>query len=526
MSAPAPATTALSAVAGARPALFRGYSLVALVAAWIAGIALRPAGPLLALTPLAWLLLAALCLVIWIVAGIVGRLLTASSPSWRLWRTLLMLGMLGCCAALGAARAASVDTRYDASSVGLLANGQTVVVQGVVATEPDLRDGYRYLTVDVSAVGLGGTYAVRPATGRIEAKVYGPDDWFSPGYGDTVQITGKLDPLGPGFVSPGVVAQVVSARVTVSQRGGGNPLLAFLYNLRLQLAQALQRSLPEPEAALLIGILLGLKTPVLRARLPLFTATGTIHLVVPAGLKVSLLATLASDTLRRLGRWPRVAGSILAVGVYAALGGSGPPAVRAAIMGTLLVLAPALGRGYNVFTSLSLAMLVMTAVEPLLIYDAGFQLTTLATLGLPLFVPPIQARLTPLMRGLRIVPLPELVAELLAVTLAAQVATLPVLALTFHQISFVAPLANLLTVPLLAIVLVLGGALALVALAGASIPALGVVALTLSWIVWPLLAYVDGVIALCAALPFAALTVGDLSPILAWAYYEIGRAHV
>lgn len=509
MAAPAPTTFAPTTTA--RPPLFRGYTLVALVAAWVGGIALRPAGPLVALTPLAWILLAVLCLAIWIVAGVIGRMLVATSPSWRVWRALLMLGMLGCCAALGAARAAGADTRYDASSVGLLANGRSVVLQGVVATEPDLRDGYRYLTVDVSAVGLGGTYAVRPATGRIEAIVYGPDDWFSPAYGDTVQITGTLEPLGAGFVSPGVVARVVNARVTVSQRGGGNPLLSFLYNLRLQLAQAIQRSLPEPEAALLIGILLGLKTPVLRARLALFTATGTIHLVVPAGLKVATLAELATYAVRRLGPWPRTSAALIAVGAYAALGGGGPAAIRAAIMGALLALAPALGRAYNVFTALAVAALAMTALDPLVIYDAGFQLTVLATFGLPLLVPPIQRRLAVWLRRL---PASGTIAELLAVTLAAQIASLPVLALTFNEISLVAPLANLLTVPLLAPLLVLGGALALAAAFGP-----GWLALILAWLVWPLLWYTNGVIAACAALPFAALAVPSVPGVVAFVYY-------
>jgi hypothetical protein len=67
----------------------------------------------------------------------------------------------------------------------------------------------------------------------------------------------------------------------IVDREGGNPLLARLFDLRLALAQAIQHALPEPEAALLIGILLGLKTPVLRSRLALFTATGTSHRVVP-----------------------------------------------------------------------------------------------------------------------------------------------------------------------------------------------------------------------------------------------------
>src|SRR6185437_14091422 len=58
-----------------------------------------------------------------------------------------------------------------------------------------------------------------------------------------------------------------------------------------------------------------------------------------------------------------------------------------------------------------------------------------------------------------------------------------------------------------------------VALASSALPALGILTLALAWIVWPLLAYVDGAISLCAALPFAALATGDLSPLVAWAYY-------
>ena len=174
-----------------------------------------------------------------------------------------------------------------------------------------------------------------------------------------------------------MIARLTGVRATVVSQGGGNPLLAALFDLRLRLAAIIQHALPEPEAALLIGILLGLKTPVLRARLPLFTATGTIHLVVPAGLKVATLAELASAAFRPLGRWPRTIASLAAVALYAALGGGGPAALRAASMGALLALAPALGRGYNVFAALALAVLAMTAIQPALIYDAGFQLTAL-----------------------------------------------------------------------------------------------------------------------------------------------------
>ena len=142
------------------------------------------------------------------------------------------------------------------------------------------------------------------------------------------------------------------------------------------------------------------------------------------------------------------------------------------------------------------------------IYDAGFQLTVLATLGLPLFVSPIQRALAaPVQR----IPGAVIVAELLAVTIAAQLATLPVLAVTFHQISLIAPLANLLTVPLLAPLLVVGAALATIGLTVAfAQPLLLGATLTLGWIAWPLLWYVNRAIEASAAAPFAALTATDI----------------
>jgi ComEC/Rec2-related protein len=185
-------------------------------------------------------------------------------------------------------------------------------------------------------------------------------------------------------------------------------------------------------------------------------------------------------------------------------------------MGALLVLSGALGRRYNVFTALALAALLMTAIEPLLIYDAGFQLTTLATLGIPLLTPPLQ-RLLIFALGRLGHGIGAGIAESLAVTMAAQIATLPVLALTFGEVSLIAPIANLLTVPLLAPLLVLGGLLALFGAIG--VPLFGGLALALSWVVWPLLWYVNAAIALCAALPGAALAVVGLPLVVAWIYY-------
>jgi competence protein ComEC len=513
----------------ARP-LFGGYALVAACAAWLAGIAVWPVGPWQALATWVWLAVAAGCAGAALGLRLIARRGIAAGarphgnpPSGPIGRTerldavqrWLVAGLvLGCWVAFGAARAAWADPASDPNSVGALPHGVSVEVRGDVAAEPILESNGRLLVVQVASFSLDGGARWQSGTGRIEVHLVGPDDWFAPGYGDTLQLTGKLAPISPG-APVGVLARLVSARAQIEARGGGNPLLTWLFALRVRLAEGIQRTLPEPEAALLIGILLGLKTPALRARLALFTATGTIHLVVPAGLKVSLLAAIARRATVPLGRWIGTAASLLAVAGYAALGGGGPAAVRAAIMGALLALAPALGRRYDVYAALALAALAMTAFEPLLIYDAGFQLTTLATLGIPLLTPTFQRWL---LRPLGWAPGAHLLApaaELLAVTLAAQVATLPVLALTFGQISLVAPLANLLVVPLLAPLLVLGAALA-----GATLLA-PTVALLVAFATWPLLWLTDRAIEACAALPAAAIPVTGAPIWAAWVYYGL-----
>jgi competence protein ComEC len=298
-----------------------------------------------------WLGLAALGGALGLIAVLARRV---GEPS-RTIRAQMVGGVLLCCAALGAARATAGDPSRDPHALARTANGQSAVVRGDVAAEPDLRDGKRILTVVASQVSLDGGSVWQTTAGQVEATVYGPDDWFAPAYGDTVELTGKLDPATGGYTPPGILAVMPSAKASIQARGGGNPVLAWLFGLRVTLAQGIQRSLPEPEASLLIGILLGLKTPVLRARLPLFTNTGTIHLVVPAGLKVSILAGMSSSALRLLGRVPRTMAALLAIASYAALGGGGAAALRAAIMGALLVLAPALGRQYDIYTALALA---------------------------------------------------------------------------------------------------------------------------------------------------------------------------
>lgn len=144
-------------------------------------------------------------------------------------------------------------------------------------------------------------------------------------------------------------------------------------------------------------------------------------------------------------------------------------------------------------------------------WDTGFQLSFLGTLGIVLFTPFFQH----LLRFLTRFPLGAYVAEIISVSLAAQVATLPIFAISFQQISFVALPANILTVPLLGLLLSLG---VLICLSGLLSIQLASIA---GWLAWPLLWYVSSVVNWCAQLPGAYLTVTNVSPLLGWGYYAL-----
>jgi competence protein ComEC len=264
-----------------------------------------------------------------------------------------------------------------------------------------------------------------------------------------------------------------------------------------------------------------------------FQVTGTAHLIAPSGFKVTIVAGLVDGSTRwfykkrrdgqekallpvqkREGHrrhWVATALVILSIIGYTFLSGGGPAALRAGIMGILLAIAPRFGRVYNIYTSLALAALVMSMSDVYVLWDTGFQLSMLGTLGIVALTPLFLRLFRPLERISFLHPL----SETIAVTLAAQTATLPIFAFTFHQISLIAPVTNVLTVPLLGVLLLLG---ILVCVAGAIYIPLGIF---FGWITWPLLWYADHIASWCASLPGAFLSVSNLDTGLAWGYYGI-----
>jgi competence protein ComEC len=264
----------------------------------------------------------------------------------------------------------------------------------------------------------------------------------------------------------------------------------------------------KPEmAALLNGILLGRDRGLPRDLSEDFQTTGTSHIVAISGFNMAIIAGILLRGSRYFVK-PRAAGVIAIAGmaVYTILVGADPSVVRAAIMGSLLIIALLfLGRPTFIYASLFAAALLMTAINPLILWDAGFQLSFMAVLGLMLYVSRwskgIHDKLEPRLGEATSRRVTKMTADVILTTMAAILMTLPVILYHFRTFSVVSPLANLLILPAQPGIMILGGLATI----------LGMIALpvgqVVAWTAWLPLAYTIQTVRFFATLPFSAVDV-------------------
>lgn len=500
----------------------RGLILLILAVAWMAGIVGEDA---LQASPIPFLLLSGLLLVLLIVFW----------PHQRDRKLLLILLFIG----LGTLRCALAEPQNDPHSLQkyLWRYQQTyqnnprppsVNIRGTVDDEPKVQTRTRLLTISVNAIQTSKSSPWENIDGKLEAITLfsnpSADDPYGANYGDSVELQGKLQPPTP--TSPkDVLATMSFPRIHISATGG-NPILASIYHLRNRLAILIEQALPQPEAAILIAIFLGLRTPALQPLAQAFNKTGTTHMIVPSGFKVTIQSgvvarftqpVLSEDTKgfpltpyhRSWRDWSRAVLLLLSTALYTVLSGAGPAAQRAGIMGGLLIIAPRMGQNYNVYTALAAAAMLMSLRDPFVLWDVGFLLSFLGTLGIVLLTPYLQRPLQPIAK----LPAGFLGVEMIAVSLAAQIATLPIMASAFHDISLISAIANTLTVPLLGPLIILGLAISITGLV------LHPLVLFCGWVAYPFLWYVKWAITLCAGFPV--IYVSSLDSFLAWSYYAL-----
>ena len=324
------------------------------------------------------------------------------------------------------------------------------------------------------------------------------------GAGDRIAIQGRIEP--PGDDDFGAYLRRLGAAgslrsPTLELVAGPDGALGLLDGIRRGSATAMVRALPEPQAGLADGILIGLRDHVDRDLAAAFTTAGVSHIVAISGWNIAIVGAMVAAALgTRVGPRPRTAITILAIVAYTLVAGASPSVNRAAIMATIGLTARAAGRSSSANAALGWAVVVLLLIDPATVADPGFALSGLATAGLIAWATPLTRRL----QQVRGHELPAWLAESLAISLAAEAATLPVVLLTFGRLAIVAPLANLAIVPLVppamatGTVALIGGWLGVLGLPAPLVTVLGLPA-------WAVLGLMVALVRLAASLPFASI---------------------
>jgi len=404
-----------------------------------------------------------------------------------------------------------------------------VQVTGLVIDSPDVKATGTTLRLQVKDLApvatAGGTVQHLPVHGLLLAKMLPGVDWQ---YGDLIKLQGKLaTPANDVEFSyqdylarQGIYSQMGYPKASLLQHGAGNPIIGALYGLRMQAYQVINQILPQPEAALLNGILLGLDNDLPVSLTKAYQRTGTAHIIAISGFNIAIVAGLFSVFFGKLARrgWA-VLLTILAVVLYTLLVGASPSVVRAAIMGSLSLLGQLIGRRQTGLNTLAFVAALMCLGTPTLLWDISFLLTFAATMGLVLFASRfqggfenlVQRRFSSETSG----KLASLVGEYCLFTLAAQLTSLPVTLFNFERLSYTTLLANPLVLPPQPAVMILGG----IALLG------GLIYLPLGhllgYLAWPLLAYTNRTVEFFAALPTGGAAMGRISLWAVVIYYAI-----
>ena len=370
---------------------------------------------------------------------------------------------------------------------------------GIITTEPDLRDSSTLLTVAV--------YGLASSTEHVSATVLAvAPAQTSVSYGDVVHIAGTVklpQPFDgssgrvfdyPGYLaSQGISYQILYAQVEKESDWKGSGAIAAAIAIKQMFVRGIERALPEPEGGLAAGIMAGDKRGIGSELTDDFRVVSLVHIIVLSGYNITVVIAGLYEICRRL-RAPRsvyFGGGIIIAAFFAGATGFAAASLRACLMVLVMITGEWSGRIYRADRALGCAIVAMLLWNPyLLMFDPGFQLSFMATVGLMVFSPLI----SPVLERLSI---PASARDILSSSMSAQIAVLPLLLYSTGQLSLVALPANLLVLTIMqqAMLLTLFAALAGM-IAPFAAPVIGFPAYVLLW-------YIIGVAKWLSHVPFA-----------------------
>ncbi|MDF1513386.1 MAG: ComEC/Rec2 family competence protein [Anaerolineae bacterium] len=475
--------------------------------AWVMGILIAQETTL----PLTWLLMgcpaAAVLLAGW------------GDQQWARRGAAMLLALL-----VGAGRLVIAQPRIDAHHIAFYNDLGEATVEGVLDGEPEMRSNTT--RVRMKAVHLTmDSGEKRNVTGHVLVTL---PPYGLARYGDLLTVQGKLE-TPPVFESfsyqaylshQGIYSVLDAQHYTVHSSHNANMLKDIILQFKTHAHSIILHLYPEPQAALLSGILLGRDSGIPEPLEDAFNATGTGHIVAISGFNLSLVAAgIAVLTRRIFKRKTRTWAALTGVWLYVVLVGGSAAVLRAGVMSSLGIIATHEQRKVHGPTVLAGAVLVLTGLNPYTLWDVGFRLSFAATLGMVLFTLPFETRLQTLLerwfKPERAATLVRLTSENFLVTIAVQLVTVGITVSTFRRISLVSLLANTLILPVQLYIMLFGGFSLLVGLVFHPLAQL------VAWIAWVFLTYTISVVQILARLPQASVTLGSINLPIVWIYYGL-----
>ncbi len=369
----------------------------------------------------------------------------------------------------------STQVRQQQHITRFLSITDTVTIRGRVAERPAVLDGKTRLLLSVTSIAAADDSA--GTEGNILLTVF-PDKRKKETptvipYGSIISFRSILQHPGsernPGEFSYkdylalqdvfGVVFVRGYSEVTVESIGASNPLYEYLlYPAKDHVIASITTAMKGDEASFLIGLLLGDRSGISEEIKTAFINTGTIHVLAVSGTHVVLVAGIIF-ILVGLVRLPRMFRFIAAMTIllfYMMLTGATPSVVRATLMIVILYIGKIFEERTDVYNVLGAAAIIILVYDPKQLFDVGFQLSFSAVFSIVYFYPKVNA-LSPKIKttftGVNII---NTIWQLFAVSLAAQIGTLPFTAYYFGKISLIALVANLIIVPLVGVIVTIG----------------------------------------------------------------------
>ena len=415
---------------------------------------------------------------------------------------------------------------FDAGDLAFYNDRQSwVEVIGLIADPPIKKDGFTELRIQAESLEIPIYSDKIFIEGGLLVRTNDEVDWA---YGDRVLIRGKLEyalefedfSYRSYLARQGIDSLISFAEVIQLEVGQGNSFLTALFLIRAQALQKLKALYPEPESALLSGILLGEESGLSNSLKEDFNVTGARHIIAISGFNITIIAGIFISLFRRLlgphrGTWLAIFG----IAIYTLLVGADAPVVRAAIMGTFALLARQTGRYQAGLVALSLSAALMALANPHILWDVGFQLSFVATLGLILYADRLangaEKLIAKLFNQKLAIRIRSPLSEFFLLTIAAQITTFPLILYHFHRLSWSSLPTNLIILPAQPAVMLIGGLSLLLSFLFFPIGQF------FAWVTWPFVAFTIRVVELFASFSWTSQALSDLSPYFVISYFAI-----